>query len=261
MRRFGFALATALVFAFPSAPARGDPDLAALSGTARQDAERVFVLGRPDLLEPSLGDSVRDLAARRDALFGSSPGVREAGALLADRLWPLALRDLWWRPTSATETLALVRRLAPLASPGLEGPYRWLLGGGVEPFPVPAEGTDPWPELTALVLDRQHRETSGRQGLPEGSPLVTGPVRDAWRDWFPEYRRTFLETSVRRALHGDDPALLTDEERTDERRLDREAASARATAVWIAALGLVALVAAAGIGAWILGRCTQAPHA
>jgi hypothetical protein len=118
--------------------------------------------------------------ARADAAFSEwrladLDAILEGGSTPLD-LEPLLVRDLYWRPDARFE-----RGGRPEASgQGLsERRWAWLSSGGKDPaggripYPVPGPGeTEPYPRITALVLDRVHREGPGARGLSEGSPLA-----------------------------------------------------------------------------------------
>jgi hypothetical protein len=135
----------------------------------RLDGEQTFLLGRPDLLEERM----------------------EGASTPLDR-WPFALRDLWWRPDPARRPA--YEADANAATGLLARRYAWLLGGGAGPYPTPEAGeADPWPALSALVLDRVRRETEGAHGYPDQSPIATLAPHSAWADWYPAWRDFFLQ--------------------------------------------------------------------
>jgi len=85
--------------------------------------------------------------------------------------WPAAVVDLWWRPDPSVRTT--YEKLVGDAT-GLMGErYRWLLAAPPRaPYPMPKDGLqDPYPVLSALILDRMRRDEIGLEGLPEASPL------------------------------------------------------------------------------------------
>ena len=99
---------------------------------------------------------------------------------------PVAVRDLFWRPVTGPRswkdpredldrTGVSARRLAWLrahAAARLRGDP-----GVAEPYPMPGAGEDdPYPRLTAWVLDRLLRETVGSDSIGTDGPL--GALRD-----------------------------------------------------------------------------------
>lgn len=100
----------------------------------------------------------------------------------ADDWFPLILYEHWWRPPSTTEppeprTLpeqALfpdteARRASSLTRRRID----WIAAPDPKPvYPMPGAGeTDPWPVLSALVLDRTLRERGGVAAVLEHDPL------------------------------------------------------------------------------------------
>ncbi len=87
-------------------------------------------------------------------------------------LWPQAVLDLWWRPDPSVQKT--YEALVGGDVNGLMGErYRWLFAAPPRgDYPMPTDGaTDPYPVLSALILDRVHRDRIGLAGLPERSPL------------------------------------------------------------------------------------------
>lgn len=133
------------------------------SAEARARAERAFLDGRFDDLDAAVG----------------------AGTTLADAE-PIAVRDLWWRPRAGYTPPTVAPDDGSLSARRL----RWLLTGGrsrAEAYPQPGpDEMDPYPLLTALVVERMRREDLGADGLPEAHPLWNDPDegrRLLWR-WF-----------------------------------------------------------------------------
>lgn len=216
-RRLLFLVSSLWAFA---AIAQADP----LPLATRQRAEDAFVLGRPEDLDAILGT-------------GTTPVDAE----------PLAVRDLFWRPTReiatwpASDGSLSSRRIEWLR----QEPLRRARGGAwraATDYPMPAlpDEKDPYPRLTALVLERLDRERLGAVGLPESSPaLATGD----------EDIKAFLMTTMGpayRGLRGDE---IPEEERDARARL---AAMAQRN-VRIAA-GAIATLLALAAGAFVLLR-------
>jgi hypothetical protein len=125
-----------------------------------------------------------DARERADVAFsewrlGALDGIL-AGAESAADLEPLLVRDLFWRPTSGGAAGGDVRddgSLSARRAAWLRA-RRFSLGGdrSRDPYPTPAPGeVEPYPRITALVLDRVRRETRGASGLEDASPLADAP--------------------------------------------------------------------------------------
>ena len=131
---------------------------------ARRAAEQAFLEGRCEDVEAVLEERLETPAARHRTGW-----------------WPISVRRCWWRsggsvsgPLSAQpQDEASRQRSRWLVADHTQGPHR--------PFPdLDDGGEDPYPVLTALVRDRQRRETHGHAGLPEESPLVLlAPLYDS----------------------------------------------------------------------------------
>lgn len=197
-------------------------DAGPVSAEARRRAEEAFVAGRPEDLDAILGT-------------GTTPADQE----------PLFVRDVLWRPAPTPPPLPAddgslsMRRI------------RWCVEAyarGVAPlsgYPRAADGeTDPYPRLTALVLDRALREERGADGLPDASPLAAVP--DETLRWFVTW---FYRPAFSPADRVPDPV-----EREETARTARAAARNRWLAIG-AVGGLVLLATAAVVG---LGRPRKA---
>lgn len=228
-RTLSVVLVVLAAMSWPAPAGAADEDPAA---AWRRWVEKEFLLGRID--QPFVDDA---LWAARDPIA----------------LWPLALRDLWWRPTPDPELRHVYEAAAARAPRALEPPYRWLLGGGDGAFPGPDPDLDPWPVLTALVRDRQQRESRGRRGLPTESPLATLPPRgtegqeQAWWDW---WRASFLADVMHVAFAAEGIRAYTPDDEAERTRLDAAARSRRSIHLGLAG----ALVVVLGTVAWRLGR-------
>jgi hypothetical protein len=157
MRCALLALALVAVVASAASPAHARE----LPPEVRRMAERAFLEGRLDDLDVIL-----------------------AGAVEPVDVFPLLLRDHVWRRRSPADVLEMdgyhlgSRRLAWLLADEPEGPY-----------PQAESGGDPYPILTALVLDRHRRETQGHTGLPQDGPLealaqTLDPASEGRARWF-----------------------------------------------------------------------------
>ena len=156
----------------------------------RLAAQQEWLEGRPDRLEQHLG-------AVADAVDGRA-------------LLPFALRDLWWRPIADAALGARCRDVAAgTGDPVLADQLRWVLAGGGDPYPTYGVAAwDPWPVLTALVLERQQREAAGARWLPDESPVLRRRVLDApvaWQDWYARWCAWFYDEVMRTAYEGEDP--------------------------------------------------------
>jgi hypothetical protein len=201
----------------------------------RLAAQQEWLEGRPDRLEQHLG-TVAD-------------GV-EARALL-----PFALRDLWWRPTGDEALGARCRDVAAdTEDPVLADQLRWVLAGGGDPYPTYGVAAwDPWPVLTALVLERQQREAVGARWLPDESPVLRRRVLDApvaWQDWYARWCAWFYDEVMRTAYEGEDPERVPEAYREADRAQARLAEDVGDRNAWLA---LLAGLLIAG-GAFVLGR-------
>lgn len=161
-RRRPVGLAVALAAALGACPSRaraGEP----LPDETRRRAEDAFVSGRLDDLDAALGTS-------------TAPIDLEA----------LAVRDLYWRPrggaAAALPAAAFDGSLSGRRLAWLRDASR-LSAPGEVPYPMPAAGeTDPWPLVTALVLDRLERESVGDASRAMGERLLS--TRDPRLEWF-----------------------------------------------------------------------------
>jgi hypothetical protein len=206
----------ALVVALGAAPAAG---AAPASPEARRRAEDAFVVGRLDDLEASVG-------------AGTTPADREL----------LAVRDLFWRPARAgfgvpdDDGSLSARRIAWLAGHAA----RWGGAGAATaepPYPLPVAGeTDPYPRVTALVLDRLRRESEGAEGFPAASPLAG--LGDANLDGF-------LAWYGRRGWQGASAQDLSGEDRAAQEQLDARFHALAARNRWLAWAALAAFLGAA----------------
>ncbi len=200
----------------------------------RRAAEEAFVRGRYD-----------DVA------------VLLAGATTAEDAEPLAVLDLWWRPLgrAAPATgpatplpggrLARARRDrlrgaggGPAPPPQPRPPARGPPRPGPPRYPMPGpDERDPWPRVTALVLDRLRRTTAGASGLPEESPLRA--LKDPYLD-------VILDEVAKPAYAGPQPQRWSPEDREAQRVVDAgmRRVAARNRLVALATLGI--LLAGAG---------------
>lgn len=202
------------------------PDRSAPAGPAsdeaRARAERAFLDGRYDDMDPAVG----------------------AGTTLAD-VEPLALRDLWWRPKSGY-------RPPPIDPADVSLParrLRWLLDPAIQtatPYPRPVPGeTDAYPLMTALVEERQRRETLGAHGLPQSHPLWDDPDagrRLLWR-WY--LGRSYRGPQLDDFDASDQEAIIAQHERAD--------AAVRRNRT-LAVASVLGLLAVAFWTSWRLGR-------
>ena len=138
--------------------------------------------GRPVLAGPP---TEADLRAAEEAFVHGryeDVAVLLAGAETAEDAEPLAVLDLWWRPLRRDPPVFAVAggpaaplpggRLAAARLEYLRAAAKATVAGGAGPYPPPrSDERDPWPRVTALVLDRLRRTTVGVSGLPEDSPL------------------------------------------------------------------------------------------
>jgi hypothetical protein len=199
----GFVVAAGAVVGASPADADGP-----VSEGARRRAEDAFALGMLEAVEASLRGGSSDVD-----------------------LEPLRVRDVWWRPAGGASA-PVPKDLESLAGRRLV----WLRAGGQGPYPTPTAGeSDPYPLLTALVLDRQRRETRGAARLLEETPLAPLAARS-------DPARYFLETTLTGALRGLTEAA---DETQKARRAETRALAARNQALAAAALG--ALLAAGAL--------------
>ena len=159
----------------------------------RKRAEDSFVAGRPEDLQAILG----------------------TGTSTEDRL-PIELLRAYWRPENAREVTQDLARIDLAWERVSDRRLAWL-GSGIErrnwsaSYPLPARWeTDPYPRITALVLDRIRREATGVAGLPDAGPLAAFPD-DQVLTWF-------IENAARPAFHGPQRETWTPEDRADEQR-------------------------------------------
>jgi|GEM_PF-2357465 len=142
----------------------------------RARVEEAFVDGRIELLE-------------RLAEPGEEPVSVE----------PVAVRDLFWRPVTGPRswkdpradldpTSVSARRIAWLrahAAARLRGE-----AAVAEPYPMPTAGEeDPYPRLTAWVLDRLLRETEGSDAIDADGPLGALGSDELTEYWVRVFRR------------------------------------------------------------------------
>lgn len=244
MRASAVVVVLGFLLCAPSGASEPAPD-------ARLEVQYAWLFGRPDLVEDRLGFTADEAAAR----LGSADG----GVDPID-VWPILLRDLWWRPVDEAtrwqrrQLLAwALQRLEQEASPAIRLPYQWLREGSSARFPAPPIAEDPWPVLTTLVLDRQRREATGPVGYPEESPLATRPPPAAWTAWWDDWLEDYQRMTVQRAYQGDDLSMWPADERAPEETLDRKATVLRGRNQTIAVLAVLALVAVGALLAWRLG--------
>ena len=128
--------------------------------------------------------------------------------------------------------------------------YDWILGGGEGPFPHLADpADDPWPALTALVLDRQYREHVGHAHLPEASPLMSIVPPPEWEDWFEEWRSFAVEAQMHDGYRGlDMESRPVEEQLTEAEQREQARAWRRRNTILALVVGLlfVAAVLVAG---------------
>lgn len=203
-RRFAGLLLAAGLTALGAVPAGADGPL---PEGARRRAEDAFALGILEGVDASLRGATTDVD-----------------------LEPLRVRDVWWRPAGGASA-PVPKDLDSLAGRRLV----WLRTGGQGPYPTPAAGeNDPYPLLTALVLDRQRRETRGATRLLEETPLAPPAAQS-------EAARTFVQGVLPSALRG-----LTEspDEAERVRRTEIRALSGRNQSLAAAGLGALLAVAA-----------------
>jgi len=218
--RLVLACVGGLVLGAPSAGAGPEP----LPDAVHRRAEDAFVVGRLDDL---------------DAILGT-------GTAAVD-LEPLAVRDLFWRPTDPRPTLPVAADDRGLSARRVTWLGRLALQrtGGAEvrsPYPGPeANETDAYPRLTALVRDRLRRESVGARGLPRESPLsgISDPDIEAFQTWY-----------ARRAYEGPLDTDLPEEDRRAEAAQRAQVAEIGARNVRLGVGALLVLV----VGAWLGGR-------
>jgi hypothetical protein len=177
----------------------------------RQGVERLFLEGRLEEVDRAMPEAPTALQA-----------------------WPRLLRDRWWRRgATAAEGPA-----APAGDPLLARRLAWLADGGVAPHPLPqGEEVDPWPVLTALVLDRQRR--LGRQEDPQ---RVKAPELNALR-----VEDTYTGTILRQGLEKLDAYDGELAAASEEAWARSDAAAARTRRwAWILLAGLLAVAAVVG---------------
>lgn len=219
-------VATALVAALGAivaAPATAGP----VSEAARRRAEDAFVAGRPEDLDAILGT-------------GTTPADLE----------PIVVRDAVWRPLPAGSLPEAPEDDGSLSARRI----RWCLEAHAAgrtissdyPRARPGE-TDPYPRLTALVLDRARREERGPTGLPDASPIAA--VDDETLRWFVQwfYRPAFDPTH-----RAPDEAERADRARTAE-------VAARNRTLALASVGGLCLVCV--VAGWGLSRRRKTPPA
>lgn len=215
-RTLGVLLGSAAAFALawtrvPCASADdGSLDVAA--------AERAFAVG--------------DLDARRGERIETSDDVARAIAWLRDTVWrpgPESAMRVDFDPADRATAWAV-----KLAS--------WAGTPASSPPPVPS--ADPFPVITALVLDRVRREREGRHSTRDDGPLAAVATH--------EDVGAFLNGWVPAAYGG--PAASTD---VDTAEAHRHAAAIRDAAVrsrWIAAAAVGGLGILAALAGWLGGR-------
>jgi hypothetical protein len=169
-----------------------------------------------------------------------------AGAVDQEPLW---VRDLYWRPDALARHRLTQAPTPPDVPPLAKRRRDWLRSGGKDrdgrplDYPTPDAGeVEPYPRITALVLDRLRRERMGVAGLPDDGPLA----REEWaKD---------LVGLVRVAYRPDAATTRTAADREVE---DRRAGATRRNRL----LGLAAVVALLGLAAvasLVVGRRTGA---
>jgi hypothetical protein len=210
------ALATAVLAVVLGAAAAGAARGDALSDEARRRADEVFAA-----------------AACGQALYADLDVVLRGATEPLDRE-PLLVRELYWRP--AGQGSGRVAEIPP--SDDLAGRRRaWLAGkgrdaqGALADYPLPAAGeAEPYPRITALVLDRVRRERSGYRD-ESSSPLTS----HAWA------QEPILDARAR-VLRGTTDADRSPEER--DARARRERATGRNRLLGLAAVGGLVLLTA-----------------
>jgi hypothetical protein len=154
-------------------------------------AALALVVGAPGARAEDLDASAR---ARADLAFSewrlsALDGIL-AGATSALDREPLLVRDAFWRPVAPG---ALPPRedegdsLSHRRAAWLRARFAARTDAPRDPYPVPRAGEEePYPRITALVLDRVRRETRGAADLETGSPLAEA----AWASALVADRRT-----------------------------------------------------------------------
>ena len=205
-----------------------------LSLQQRLAAQEAWLKGRPDEIEEHLGSA--------------------ADTTTAMHLLPFALRDLWWRPRPGSDLRERSHRALRRLEGTLADQLRWILAGGGAPYPTFAlAADDPWPVLTALVLERQMREMTGARWLPDESPVVRRKVLDApeeWQDWYARWNTWFYETYMRSAYEGEDIERLSEAVQAADAEQARQADDIGTRNAWLALLAGLLFVG----GAFVAGR-------
>jgi hypothetical protein len=180
-------------------------------------------------------DTPEERRARIEDLFLQERFAEVEMLSVGEHQEPRLVLEEYWRPKGG-DTVFFGTGAPPL----LDRRMAWFGSSGPYPQPAPGE-TDPYPRITALVLERQRRETLGARGLPSESPLAA--LHDPNVDWF-------LANVQRRAFLGPDPAAATPTDREIDRRVDEVVARNR----WIALAAVLGLLAVAGVGLLLARR-------
>ena len=174
-----------------------------------------------------------------DVLDLASPA--DAAPRIAFVRW---LRDTWWRRGPLPEALQQARSTDAL----LRARLTWLRDGGRTRFPAPGvtsdiEPTEPWRVLSALIQDRQLRESPQRPVIWfEQSPLYGQLHADPWTG-------EALDATYEQLSIYDDAQLEGDDEAS------HAAARSIRRGAWLrAALALVGLLALTLLIARTAGR-------
>jgi hypothetical protein len=213
---FPFVLALLAIALSPAALAEPEP----LSVEARRRAERAFFFGRFEDVDAILGAS-------------NAPIDRELPEIL----------HRYWRSDDRT---SLPVEGTSVSSRRIRWTHAWHALPVAEYFGPAADEAEPYPLLTALVLDRLRRETKGIAGLAAESPLA------ALRD---EAAQALLDRK-RFAYEGPEPSAHAPAAADPEAQLAaRTTAIARRNALVAAAAG-IAFLALSLLLARRLGRST-----
>ena len=144
------------------------------------------------------------------------------------------LRDGWWR----RGRISGLDAVKPTGDALLDARLAWLRAGGRSAYPV--DDHDPWPVLTALVQDRQQRETDPLDDPTRAFDAITS--QDPW------IARALDGAQIQLEVYLDTALEAANEEARQEGAAIQSAAWRR---VWLALLALLTLTA---LAAWGLGR-------